>query len=180
MSKFLNGLFVGIGIGLFIAPQKGEETRRLIMERVTSLRKSMSTEDEQPISIDTRPPQITSLPAQPAQPLAAVSAQPQRVETTSTNPADTSATASSQSTNSSTNRNVTNTAQNSGMTTNARFVQSADPDLQTSTEESENTAKLPSLSNPSKPNSSNTSGQNANRKASTGAPNTNKSRNNKS
>jgi gas vesicle protein len=179
MGKFLNGLFVGIGIGLLIAPQTGEETRRLIMERVASLRKSVSSEDDQPISIDSHPPQITSFPAQPvqpAQPLATSSTQPQRQESTSTPPADTRATIGSQSVNtSSSNRTTTNTAQPAGLA-NARLAPGANLEQQASTEDNENTAKLPNLS---KSNTSNTSNPNANRKASTGAQNTNKPRNNK-
>ena len=215
MSKFLNGLFVGIGIGLFIAPQTGEETRRLIMQRIAALRKSMPTEDDQHISIDTRPSQITSFPVRPSQPLAAVSIEPQGPKTTSTNPADTSTTTSTQSTNpadtstttsaqstnpadintttstnpadtstttsaqstnnGASNRNATNSVQTSGLTTSYP-TPITDFNLETSTEESENTAKLPKLSNPAKQTSSSTSGQSANRKAS----NTNKPRNNKS
>jgi hypothetical protein len=66
MGKFLNGLFIGFGVGLLIAPQTGEETRRMIMERAVALRKSMLPEDEQHFSIDTHPPQVPPLPAQPA------------------------------------------------------------------------------------------------------------------
>jgi gas vesicle protein len=38
MNKFVNGMLVGIGIGLLIAPMKGEETRRKIGERIQQLR----------------------------------------------------------------------------------------------------------------------------------------------
>jgi gas vesicle protein len=38
MNNFLKGLLVGIGVGLLIAPMKGEEMRRLIGERANELR----------------------------------------------------------------------------------------------------------------------------------------------
>ena len=66
MGQFLNGLFIGFGVGLFIAPQTGEETRRMIMERVVALRKSMVSENEQHFSIEAHPSQVPPLAAQPA------------------------------------------------------------------------------------------------------------------
>jgi hypothetical protein len=68
MGKFLNGVFVGVGIGLFIAPQTGEETRRMIMERAVALHKKLLSEDQQHVSIDARSLQMPSFPAEPAQP----------------------------------------------------------------------------------------------------------------
>ncbi len=38
MRPFVRGIFVGIGIGLLIAPVKGEEARRLLAERAAELR----------------------------------------------------------------------------------------------------------------------------------------------
>ena len=38
MRPFVRGIFVGIGIGLLVAPMKGEETRRLLAERAAELR----------------------------------------------------------------------------------------------------------------------------------------------
>jgi gas vesicle protein len=38
MRPFVRGIFVGIGIGLLIAPVKGEEMRRLLAERAAELR----------------------------------------------------------------------------------------------------------------------------------------------
>lgn len=82
MGKFLNGVFVGIGIGLFIAPQTGEETRRLIMERVAALRQSI-LEDKTHLSINTQPSQVPPFLAQPAQPAAESFGEPQVQETPS-------------------------------------------------------------------------------------------------
>jgi len=68
MGKFLNGVFVGVGIGLFIAPRTGEETRRMIREHVVALRKNILSEDQQHFSIDAHPQQMPPLTAEPAQP----------------------------------------------------------------------------------------------------------------
>jgi gas vesicle protein len=38
MNNFLRGLLFGVGIGLLIAPMKGEEMRHLISERANELR----------------------------------------------------------------------------------------------------------------------------------------------
>lgn len=38
MNNFTKGLLIGVGIGLLIAPMRGEETRRLIAERAGQLR----------------------------------------------------------------------------------------------------------------------------------------------
>lgn len=38
INNFLKGVLVGVGIGLLIAPMKGEETRRKIMERAGEFR----------------------------------------------------------------------------------------------------------------------------------------------
>ncbi|HKF37374.1 MAG TPA: YtxH domain-containing protein [Ktedonobacteraceae bacterium] len=38
MKSFVRGIFVGLGIGLLVAPMKGEEMRRLLAERAAELR----------------------------------------------------------------------------------------------------------------------------------------------
>src|SRR5579883_2739243 len=38
MNNFVKGVLFGVGIGLLVAPLKGEETRRLISERLGELR----------------------------------------------------------------------------------------------------------------------------------------------
>ena len=38
MNNFTKGLLLGVGIGLLIAPMKGEELRKLVGERVNELR----------------------------------------------------------------------------------------------------------------------------------------------
>jgi len=46
MSRFLNGVFVGIGIGLLIAPMKGEEMRRLVRARYEELRSALPEQEQ--------------------------------------------------------------------------------------------------------------------------------------
>ncbi len=46
MNSFFKGVLVGIGIGLLVAPMKGEETRRLLGERFKELRANLP-ENEQ-------------------------------------------------------------------------------------------------------------------------------------
>ena len=41
MNNFTKGILVGIGVGLLIAPMRGEETRRMLNERFTELRNSL-------------------------------------------------------------------------------------------------------------------------------------------
>ena len=53
MGKFLTGLCIGIGLGLFIAPRAGRETRRLLVERLAALRGEKGPEPEQPIALET-------------------------------------------------------------------------------------------------------------------------------
>jgi hypothetical protein len=76
MGNFLKGLFVGIGVGLFIAPQTGEETRRMIAERVAALRKGMLPEAGEHFAISARSPQVTTSPVEPDQPIAVFSGEP--------------------------------------------------------------------------------------------------------
>lgn len=46
MGRFLNGVLIGLGIGLLVAPMRGEEMRRLVRERIEELRGSLP-ENEQ-------------------------------------------------------------------------------------------------------------------------------------
>ncbi len=87
MGKFLKGLFVGVGVGLFIAPQTGKETRRMIMERATALRRSMLPEADEHFEIDARSLQITTSPVEPDQAVTAFSSEP-RVQVTPSVPPD--------------------------------------------------------------------------------------------
>ena len=41
MRTFMKGILVGVGIGLLVAPMKGEEMRRLLSERFTEWRNSL-------------------------------------------------------------------------------------------------------------------------------------------
>ncbi len=41
MDRFLNGALAGMGLGLLIAPMKGEEMRRLLRERYEHLRSTL-------------------------------------------------------------------------------------------------------------------------------------------
>ena len=38
MAKFMTGLLMGVGIGMLLAPEKGEDTRESIAETATGLR----------------------------------------------------------------------------------------------------------------------------------------------
>jgi gas vesicle protein len=38
MNNFMRGVLIGVGIGLLVAPMKGEEMRKLVGERVNELR----------------------------------------------------------------------------------------------------------------------------------------------
>jgi gas vesicle protein len=41
MGRFLNGVLIGIGIGMLVAPMRGEEMQRLVRERLDQLRGSL-------------------------------------------------------------------------------------------------------------------------------------------
>lgn len=41
MGRFLNGVLIGVGIGMLVAPMKGEEMQRLVRERLNQLRGSL-------------------------------------------------------------------------------------------------------------------------------------------
>lgn len=47
MKTFTKGILVGVGIGLLVAPMKGEEMRRLLNERFTELRNSLPPDANQ-------------------------------------------------------------------------------------------------------------------------------------
>jgi hypothetical protein len=195
MGKFLNGVFVGIGIGLFIAPQTGQETRRMLMERVAAWRKSTLSEGDQHVSIKAYPSQMTTFPVPPVPPVTASTSEPQEQVATNTLPAqtdtvsvrepqeqiipdvsttDTPSTTSNQSATSD-YRHSADTTQTSDSTTHSRLVLGADPDQRTSTEttgtDTENTDKLPTLSNPT-----NMPIRSAKRKASTRTSSTSKAK----
>nr|BBH95879.1 hypothetical protein KTA_40780 [Thermogemmatispora argillosa] len=46
MNNFFRGVLVGIGIGLLIAPMRGEEMRRLLGERLQQLRDSLPDNEQ--------------------------------------------------------------------------------------------------------------------------------------
>jgi hypothetical protein len=236
MGKFLKGLFVGIGVGLFIAPQPGKETRRMIMECTTAFRKSMLPEADEHFAISTRSPQITKSPVELDQPVATFSTEPweqvtpsvppdqpiamslsepmeqvttsgapikpiivpaseplEQVTTSvppaepvtmssseqgtiSASPADSESMSSTRNANTTeATRNIADTMQTSGSTTNPHSVPEVNPDQQPLTEtpktDTEDTAKQPTISSPS-----NRPGQTAKRKTSARTTNPNRPR----
>jgi len=46
MGRFFRGLLVGTGIGLLIAPMRGEDMRRLLRERYMELRSSLPDNEQ--------------------------------------------------------------------------------------------------------------------------------------
>jgi gas vesicle protein len=46
MSGFTRGLLIGVGVGLLVAPMRGEDMRRLLAERINTIRASLP-ENEQ-------------------------------------------------------------------------------------------------------------------------------------
>ena len=46
MGRFLNGVIVGIGIGLMIAPMRGEEMQRLVRQRYEQLRSNLPEKEQ--------------------------------------------------------------------------------------------------------------------------------------
>ena len=46
MNKFVQGLLVGVGVGLLVAPMRGEELRKLVGERVNELRGSLPQNEQ--------------------------------------------------------------------------------------------------------------------------------------
>lgn len=53
VGKFMNGILVGVGVGLLVAPKKGEELRRMLSERFLNQPKSL--EGESQISLPKEP-----------------------------------------------------------------------------------------------------------------------------
>ena len=41
MGRFLNGLLIGVGVGMLVAPMRGQEMQRLVRERFEDLRGSL-------------------------------------------------------------------------------------------------------------------------------------------
>jgi gas vesicle protein len=46
MNTFVKGLLVGVGIGLLVAPMRGEEFRKMVGERVNELRGSLPQNEQ--------------------------------------------------------------------------------------------------------------------------------------
>ncbi len=46
MGRFLNGVLIGVGIGLLVAPMKGEEMRRLVSERYGMVRSNLPDNEQ--------------------------------------------------------------------------------------------------------------------------------------
>src|SRR5437660_1534188 len=46
MGRFLNGVMVGIGIGLLVAPMRGEEMQRLVRQRYEQLRSNLPEKEQ--------------------------------------------------------------------------------------------------------------------------------------
>jgi gas vesicle protein len=46
MGRFLNGVLIGVGIGLLVAPMKGEEMRRIVSERYALLRRNLPDNEQ--------------------------------------------------------------------------------------------------------------------------------------
>jgi gas vesicle protein len=46
MGRLMNGVLIGIGIGLLVAPMKGEEMRRLVSQRYEELRSSLPDNEQ--------------------------------------------------------------------------------------------------------------------------------------
>ena len=46
MGRFFRGLIIGAGIGLLVAPMRGEEMRRLISERYVELRNALPDNEQ--------------------------------------------------------------------------------------------------------------------------------------
>ena len=51
MGRFVNGVLIGVGVGLLIAPMRGEEMQRLVRQRYQQLRSNLP-EKEQVMSCD--------------------------------------------------------------------------------------------------------------------------------
>ncbi len=47
MGRFLNGMYLGAGIALLVAPMRGEDMRKLVRQRFAVLRGSLTANEEQ-------------------------------------------------------------------------------------------------------------------------------------
>ncbi|EFH81456.1 hypothetical protein Krac_2180 [Ktedonobacter racemifer DSM 44963] len=54
VGKFMNGILVGVGVGLLVAPRKGEEMRRMLSERFLNQPKSLEGESQVSLSQEPR------------------------------------------------------------------------------------------------------------------------------
>jgi gas vesicle protein len=46
MGRFIRGLLIGVGVGLLVAPMRGEDMRRLLSERYAELREAMPNNEQ--------------------------------------------------------------------------------------------------------------------------------------
>jgi gas vesicle protein len=46
MGRFMNGMLIGIGVGLLIAPVDGQEMRRLVQQRYQQLRSNLPEKEQ--------------------------------------------------------------------------------------------------------------------------------------
>ncbi len=46
MGRFVNGMLIGVGVGLLIAPMRGEEMQRLVRERYQQLRSNLPEKEQ--------------------------------------------------------------------------------------------------------------------------------------
>ena|SRR5215472_1789557 len=46
MGRFFRGMLIGVGIGLLVAPMRGEDMRRLLSERFAELRESLPDNEQ--------------------------------------------------------------------------------------------------------------------------------------
>ncbi len=46
MGRFLRGMLIGVGVGLLVAPMRGEDMRRLLSERYTDLVNALPNNDQ--------------------------------------------------------------------------------------------------------------------------------------
>jgi len=46
MGRFVNGVLIGVGVGLLIAPMRGEEMQRLVRQRLQQLRSNLPEKEQ--------------------------------------------------------------------------------------------------------------------------------------
>ncbi len=61
MGRFMNGILVGLGVSLLVAPRTGKEMRDLIAERITSLRGAPQQNEELRQSVDAMSNRVQSV-----------------------------------------------------------------------------------------------------------------------